>query len=209
MFRAVRAIVTTAALAAAISTIPSFVHPAHADPRIVLTGMSPAERQMAMHAIALFEEAHLPLPPLTIRGHEIRTACGGRKGLHTTSSRRSLIDICTASSDSHEEQVMIHELAHAWSFRYMTDGQRTAFQRVRGWTVWLDYHQASWKDNGAEQAAEIIVWALSDHPVSVGRIDHQLVPRDGRRLPGSHGHGAAARFHAIVWRLQPDLQRSR
>ena len=37
---------------------------------------------------------------------------------------------------------------------------------MRGWNSWLDDDQA-WE----EQAAEIIVWALSDQPVLVFKID--------------------------------------
>ena len=168
MFKTFKTFIVAATLTASVGTIPVLVDTVHADPRIVLTGMTIAERQMAMHAVGLFEQAHLPLPRLIIRRHHDPAFCGGREeGLHTKKGRLSIIDICTRKSDSHEERVMLHELGHAWTFHYMTRDQRDAFQAVRKWRVWNDYQPAAWEDNGAEQAAEIIVWALSDRPVPV------------------------------------------
>ncbi len=67
-------------------------------------------------------------------------------------------------------RTITHELGHAWSFHFLTAAHRDAFQQVRGWDHWLD-SENEWEDSGAEQAAEIIVWAVSDHAVPVVKID--------------------------------------
>ena len=82
----------------------------------------------------------------------------------------SVIDICTSSSGQWEERIILHERSHAWSFHYLTPEHREAFKQVRDWEHWLDYDNAAWKEIGSEQAAEIMVWALSDHPVQMMKI---------------------------------------
>lgn len=142
-------------------------------PNVQYVGMTAPERAVARHEVALFVEAGLPLPPLTIRRHHHDLApCNGNSGLHRTVGSGSVIDICTAETGGREARTILHELAHAWAFHFMTPQQRQAFQDVRGWTYWLDYDKAVWSENGAEQAAEIMVWALSDHHLPVIRIQH-------------------------------------
>jgi hypothetical protein len=170
MFNTFKVLIATTTLTATMSAVPTFVEKAHADPRVVLTGMTADERAMTMHAISLFEQAHLPLPPLVIRRHHDQASCGGRDGRHTARGRQSIVDICTSASGSYERHIIIHELAHAWTSHLMTTSQRQAFQRLRGWTTWNEDEGPNWKDNGSEQAAEIIVWGLSDHPVAVFKI---------------------------------------
>jgi len=85
------------------------------------------------------------------------------------SGATSVIDICTGSDPAYTGRTILHELGHAWSWHNLTPEHRDAFQQLRGWTQWLDADLA-WEQNGAEQAAEIIVWALSDHPVPVVKI---------------------------------------
>ena len=140
-------------------------------PAIVMTGMSAGEETMTTRVASLFAEAGLELPPVEIRRHHDTAGCNGHEGLHRTSAERSVIDICTTESDDYEERTILHELGHAWSFHYLDPEHRRAFQELRGWEHWLG-NDVEWEDNGAEQAAEVIVWALSDHSVPVLRIDH-------------------------------------
>lgn len=172
MRNSIRLITATVALSIAGWSIPSFAKPVAADPNISFTGFTTAERVWAVEAIDLFRQGGLPLPRLSIIRHHDRKACHGFEGLHTTSGRRSVIDLCAEGADAYVQRVLIHELGHAWSFHYLSDEHRSAFQAVRGWTVWIDYTRAEWEDNGAEQAAEIILWGLSDHAVPVLKIDH-------------------------------------
>ena len=129
-----------------------------------MTGMTSAERRAADEALSLFAQADLPLPVLEIHRHHDLGPCDGFEGLHRSSGERSIIDICTVETGDYEERMLIHELGHAWSEHFLTNDHKRAFQDLRGWTTWLDYKRAKWEDNGAEQAAEIIVWGLEDHP---------------------------------------------
>ena len=135
-----------------------------------MTGMTSAERRATDETLSLFAQAGLPLPLLEIRRHHDDDHCNGYEGLHRRVGGRSVIDVCTVSSGEHEQRMILHELGHAWSEHFLTDVRRQAFQAMRGWTYWLDYRLAEWQDNGAEQAAEIVAWALSDRPTPVIRI---------------------------------------
>jgi hypothetical protein len=137
---------------------------------VVMTGMTTAERQATDGSLSLFAQAGLPLPPLEIRRHHDLESCNGSEGLHRKFGERSIIDICTVETGDYEQRTMLHELGHAWSEHFLTVGHKQAFQNLRRWTAWLDYKRAKWADNGAEQAAEIITWALSPHPVGVVKI---------------------------------------
>jgi len=171
MTNALRMITAFTSLFAGTTTVPdSASSHAQAKPAIVMIGMSQAEQQGALRSAALFTEAGLDLPPVTIRRHPDTTACNGHEGLHHKDGGRSVIDICTQTSGALEERMILHELSHAWAFHYLTPEHKLAFKTVRGWDSWLDYAKAEWKDNGAEQAAEIMVWGLSDHPVQPIKI---------------------------------------
>ena len=139
---------------------------------IEMIGMTTDEQAAAQRDVALFAQAGLPLPPVVIRRHHDTVACHGHEGLHHTDGSRSVIDICTKDSGVWEARVLLHELTHAWAFHFLTPENKAAFKNLRGWQYWLEYDHATWEENGAEQAAEIMVWALSDHAVPVMRIDH-------------------------------------
>jgi hypothetical protein len=138
---------------------------------VQLTGMSADESAAAFRMVALFADAGLELPPVTIRRHVDTSACNGHDGLHHTVGDRSEIDICTVETDGVETRVILHELTHAWAFHHLTPERKEAFKQLRGWDYWLNYNHAEWKENGSEQAAEIMVWALSEEPIRVNRID--------------------------------------
>jgi hypothetical protein len=137
---------------------------------VVVTGMTTAERRATDEALSLFGQAGLPLPLLEIRRHHDLDSCNGSEGLHRRFGERSIIDICTVETGGYEQRTLLHELGHAWSEHFLNSDHKRAFQDLRGWTSWLDYKRAKWEDNGAEQAAEIIAWALSPHPIGVVKI---------------------------------------
>jgi hypothetical protein len=145
-------------------------------PTIVTIGMSVDERNAVARSAGLFAEAGLELPEVTIRRYASRTACGGHDGQHRAVGARSEIDICTVDGLAWEERVILHELSHAWAAHFLTPAHRDAFRQLRGFEYWQDYERADWRYNGTEQAAEIMVWALSDHPVHVAQIDHHSCP---------------------------------
>ena len=171
MFNTLRLLTTTTLILTGVLPVgePASTTP-QPDPAVVLVGMSPAEEETATHAVALFADAGLELPHVAIRRHHDTEGCNGHEGLHRVSGTSSVIDICTEDNLDWTGRTIIHELGHAWSFHNLTAAHRDAFQQVRGWDQWLDGDNA-WEDNGAEQAAEVIVWALSDHAVPVVKID--------------------------------------
>ena len=165
MFNAIR--ILTSLISLVIVPIRSD-HPTAS--KVVVTGMTATERRATDEALSLFAQAGLPLPLLEIRRHHDFDLCNGHEALHRRFGERSIIDICTTEAGDYEQRTLIHELGHAWTEHFLTGDRKQAFQDLRGWTSWLDYKQAKWEDNGAEQAAEIMVWALSPRPVGVVKI---------------------------------------
>ena len=51
----------------------------------------------------------------------------------------------------------------------LTDQTRQTFCRLRGLTAWND-DDTRWEEQGSEQAAEIIAWALFDQELALGKI---------------------------------------
>src|SRR4051812_47372976 len=108
MFHAFKILITTAAVAASGVVIPPSENPTtSAQARVVITGMTQAERVMTMHAIDLFAQAGLPLPPLEIRRHHHLADCHGHEGLHRRKGDASVIDVCTSKSDVSEQRMII------------------------------------------------------------------------------------------------------
>lgn len=165
MFNAIRILTSLISLV----IIPTSVDPTTAS-RVVMTGMTTAERRITDEALSLFTQAELPMPLLEIHRHRDLDACNGHEGLHRRFGGRSIIDICSVATGDYEQRTLIHELGHAWTEHFLSSDAKLAFQELRGWTSWLDYKKATWEDNGVEQAAEIIVWALSEQPIAVVKI---------------------------------------
>jgi hypothetical protein len=137
-----------------------------------MIGLSPDQVELVTHAVRLFAESGLTLPPLVVEGHDDTAGCDGHDGLHRPHSGWSEIDLCVADPDSRAVMhTVLHEIAHAWAAGALTDARRTAFQELRDVEVWRDYEKAAWADNGTEQAAEIIAWGVNDQPAATVRID--------------------------------------
>jgi hypothetical protein len=141
-------------------------------PAMQMIGLSPDQVELVTHAVRLFAESGLTLPPLVVEGHDDTAGCDGHDGLHRPHSGWSEIDLCVADPDSRAVMhTVLHEIAHAWAAGALTDARRTAFQELRDVEVWRDYEKAAWEDNGTEQAAEIIAWGVNDQPAATVRID--------------------------------------
>src|SRR5437763_932411 len=132
MTNALRIITALTSLFAGTTTLhDSATSRAQAKSAIVMIRMSQDEQHGALHAAALFAEAGLHLPPVTIRRHRDTTACNGHEGLHHKDGGRSVIDICTPTSGALEERMILHELSHAWAFHYLTPEHELAFKVLR------------------------------------------------------------------------------
>ena len=97
---------------------------------IELINMSTDEEAAARRDVALFAEAGLPLPQITVRHHQDTVACHGHEGLHRKVGSRSVIDICTKDSGVWEARVLLHELTHAWAFHFLTPQHKAAFKKL-------------------------------------------------------------------------------
>lgn len=124
-------------------------------------------------ALDLFDEAALELPPIRFVHHGGATEpCRGRMGMHRAVDGVSIIEVCTSEASFPTRLMLLHEVAHAWTSHQLTPERKAQFQELRGWEHWRDYEAAEWHENGTEQAAEILVWGLSDRPLRMARI-HQ------------------------------------
>jgi hypothetical protein len=166
----------TIALAAAITLLTpgsadSDKASAHLNSAHTFNFRAKADAALTEWALSRFEQAGLALPPLTIAFHDDKQPCEGNFGYYrsTTPAR---IDICGFNSDRFlvtPKKTILHELGHAWARHTLTDQARQAFCRLRGLAAWND-DDIAWEDQGSEQAAEIIAWALLDQDVTLAKI---------------------------------------
>jgi hypothetical protein len=130
-----------------------------------------SDAALAAWALARFDQAGLVLPPLVISFHDDRHGCGGNFGLYRAGDRPR-VDICGFNWDRFvvtAKKTMLHELAHAWTQHALTEMARERFLDLRGLSTWGD-DQFPWEEQGSEQAAEIIAWALMDEDLQLTRF---------------------------------------
>lgn len=77
---------------------------------IVTVGFTVAEQDAVMRTVALFAEAGLQLPPVTIRRPDDAAGCNGHEGLHRIDGDGSVLDICTESRGEWQQRTILHEL---------------------------------------------------------------------------------------------------
>jgi hypothetical protein len=166
----------TAALAAAITLLTPGTPDinkasAHLNSAHTFNFRTQADAALTDWALSRFEQAGLALPPLTIAFHDDKQPCEGNFGYYrsTTPAR---IDICGFNSDRFlvtPKKTILHELGHAWARHTLTDQTRHTFCHLRGLAAWND-DDTPWEEQGSEQAAEIIAWALFDQELALGKI---------------------------------------
>ncbi len=142
---------------------------AAASPEFPFEGLTANQEAIADWAIGLFAEAGLDLPEVRFVGASDTNACDGRAGVAHRRRGYTQITICTRDDGFATQVLFMHELAHAWDHHSLTEESKAAFQQLRGIEVWRG-HEVAWHERGAEQAAEIIVWALLDRPIDTVRI---------------------------------------
>lgn len=114
------------------------------------------ETQIA-EAVQRFADAGLRLPPLHIYVHRSQDGCHGYLGYYGDGQR---VDICMWA-----EQIILHELAHAWERHHVADETRAAFIEHTDSTTWDDLDTPR-ERRGIEVAAETIAFGLSSKPLS-------------------------------------------
>jgi hypothetical protein len=132
---------------------------------------SRSDAALAEWALARFDRADLVLPPLVISFHDDRRGCGGNFGLYR-SGAPAQVDICGFNWDRFvvtAKKTMLHELAHAWTQHALIELERERFLDLRGLNTWGD-DEFPWEEQGSEQAAEVIAWALMDDDLQLTRF---------------------------------------
>lgn len=137
--------------------------------QIIYAQVSSDQRALIEWAEGLFRQAGLHLPSFKVRAHDERAACDGNIGLFSVIDGLAVIDLCSEPHGTAAGALVLHELAHAWTWKELGSDRRQAFQELRGFTHWSG-GTVPWHEQGREQAAEILVWGLFDQPIGSVRI---------------------------------------
>jgi len=126
--------------------------------KVTVVNATTQQQAIADWAINRYEAAALPLPAVTITFHTDSDGCLGYLGFYD--SKAQTLDMCNWGQHYKitPASTLLHELAHAWSFEYMTPADRDEFTAHRGLDDW--HHEGIWWHMGQEQAAEIIAWGI-------------------------------------------------
>ena len=131
------------------------------------TNLTEAQAQLVDSGIELLETAGLRLSGIDIVGYREVDGCYGRGGAAIDHGLRTEVRICVDGDGPTDDWTVIHELAHAWEHRNITDETRDVFLELRGLDAWRD---GEWHERGAEHAAEILVWGVIDREVLPVRV---------------------------------------
>jgi hypothetical protein len=147
-----------------------------------------ADASLTEWALARFEQAGLELPPVSIAFHDDKEPCHGNLGFYRSGSP-ALIDICGFNWDRFvpaAKHTLLHELGHAWTQHTLTGEDRQGFLTLRHLATWGD-DRFEWSEQGSEQAAEIIAWALIDQDVqlAIGNASPDALAQAYMQLTGS------------------------
>ena len=147
----------------AILAVAGVVDAPEGEPRLSIVELTAGQEDIVGWAVELFDAADLELPGITIVRYDAPERCFGRRAAHLVENGRSVIRVCNTETGPAAEDVMLHELAHAWDRQSLTDERRAEFLRLRDLRVWRS-NETVWEERGAEHAAEVIVWGLMDRP---------------------------------------------
>jgi hypothetical protein len=117
------------------------------------------QHELVDFALERFAKAGLQLPSeLEIDFPTDEAKCFGYGGLYLPEQIE--VRICRPS-----DTTIVHEFAHAWIETTLTESERQAFLELRGLDTWVG--GTEWGERGAEQAAEILTWAVMDRDITV------------------------------------------
>jgi len=142
-----------------VTSVSGAPEPPRSDPpaaAVTVVGASMEQQETLDHALNLFDQAGLDLPPLIIEYADDTKACGGHAGLFRSAGRNpATITIC------HRLPLFLfHELGHAWEDHVLTDRVRQRFLDHWALEVWND-DSVDWYHRGAEKAAHTIAYTLT------------------------------------------------
>ncbi|MGI9607589.1 MAG: hypothetical protein ACR2P0_15785 [Acidimicrobiales bacterium] len=176
---------------------PSRIAPAASAPArqaVAPTTVSGARQQEADSLFAWgrgqYAAEGLTLPEIQLVVLPSLSECNGRVGRYD--ERNNELRLCRI-----DDETMLHELAHAWIDHNMSDADRAAFVELRGVAEWND-RSLEWEERGAEQAAEILVWALSAHDRTVRWVIDGVESRRLLSIDNSSPTALRAGFELMV-----------
>ena len=144
--------------------------------RLVVEATVPTARQLEGIGLlevgrGLYADEGLDLPEIRLVVQDSLQECNGRVGRYD--ERNNELWLCRIDLDT-----VLHELAHAWIDHNLGAPGRAEFVALRGLPEWNDRTQP-WAERGSEQAAEIIMWAVSDRERTVRWVEDGI---EARRL---------------------------
>ncbi len=137
-------------------------------------GATAEQELMAENAVIRFRESGLALPTVVIEfvGPSLDECGGARARAHLDRDPYG-VSVCWG-----DPYVLLHELAHIWTHRGVSEEQKTAFMQVRtDVREWANPSDA-WEEQGREHAANVIAWGLIQSP----RIVSRTYPNDRASL---------------------------
>jgi len=137
-----------------------------------------------------YAEEGLQLPEVTLIVHPSLEPCSGRVGRYN--ERTNELVLCRI-----DRETVLHELAHAWIDLNLDRADRARFVELRDLDDWNDRSQ-EWAERGFEQAAEILVWALSDRDRTVRWVEGAVESRRLLSIENSSPADLAAAFELMV-----------
>jgi hypothetical protein len=152
-----------------------------------LTVRDDSDAALAKWAMSRFELAGLILPDLSLAFHDKLDECRGLYGWFRTTAPVS-IDICGLNANRFlpgPKRLILHELAHAWTYESIDEETKRLFLEERGLSSWLG-ESVAWEERGFEQAAEIIAWALMDEERMIRTSPTWTLSPSPRRISCSH-----------------------
>lgn len=143
-------------------------------PMLEVRGATVEQARMVESAVGQFRDSGLRLPPVVIEfvGPNL-DSCGGSRARAHLDRDPYVVSVCWGGP-----YVLLHELAHIWTYRVVSAEQQTAFIEaradVRAWANPSD----NWENQGREHAANVIAWGLSEVP----RVVSRTYPNDRESL---------------------------
>lgn len=142
-----RGVVVLTMVALGLLTVQAAVGP------VTQTGFDAEGERIVTSAIGRFEAARLDLPLTHVRPASFGDRCQPR-GRAMNSWPVRIVRVCAV-----QEEVVVHELAHVWTFVNLSEGDRHEFALRRGTPTWRS-REHPWMDRASEHAADIITWYL-------------------------------------------------
>lgn len=128
------------------------LHQANDDWNVTALGFTDAEMEVIESAVGRFRDAGLTLPPVHIQYWEPEVCDTAGTARETWPIK--LVRVCNVT-----ERVVVHELAHVWTYRHLDSQARQEWTDLRETSTWAG-REVPWAERSGEHAADILTWWL-------------------------------------------------